>query len=315
MEQNLSLYKIFNTVAETGNISRAAKELYISQPAISKAVTRLEEGLGVILFTRTSRGVRLTGEGKLLYEYTKSAFDTLMQGEANIKRMNELGIGHIRIGVSTTLCKYILLPYLKRFVSSHPHIKITIECQSTFQTLELLERGKLDIGLIGRPANLKNLDYYAMKQIEDIFVAAKAYLENLRVRESSGSVSADKKIQKRHENIPMMSEEIFKTANVMLLDEKNMTRLYIEDYFTRNRIETNQILEISNMDLLIEFAKIGLGVSCVIKEFIQKELKEGTLVEIPLEKPLGKREVGFAYLNNSSLPDSVQKFIRFYKNN
>ncbi len=303
MEQNLSLYKIFNTVAEAGNISHAAKELYISQPAISKSITRLEESLGILLFARTSRGVHLTEEGSLLYEYTKTAFDTLLQGEANIKRINELGIGHLRIGVSTTLCKYILLPYLKRFVSAHPHIKITIECQSTFQTLDLLERGRLDIGLIGKPASLKNLDYYAAEQIEDIFVATESYLDNLRVRESSSTAS---------DNM-LSADDIFKTANVMLLDEKNMTRLYIEDYFTRNQIETNQILEVSNMDLLIEFAKIGLGVSCVIKEFVKNELKVGTLIEVPLEKPLGKREVGFAFLNNSQLSDSVQKFIRFYK--
>ncbi len=312
MEQSLSLYKIFNTVAETGNISHAAKELYISQPAISKAITKLEENLGILLFNRTSRGVHLTEEGNLLYEHTKSAFDTLLQGEANIKRINELGIGHLRIGVSTTLCKYILLPYLKRFVSSHPHIKITIECQSTFQTLELLERGKLDIGLIGKPVNLKNLDFYTVEQIEDIFVTTESYLENLRVRESTSSVSVQVKRSKDNK-LTGISDDIFKTANVMLLDEKNMTRLYIEDYFTRNQIETNQILEVSNMDLLIEFAKIGLGVSCVIKEFIQKELESGILIEIPLEKPLGKREVGFAYLSNSRLSEAAKRFIQFYK--
>lgn len=320
MEQNLSLYHIFNTVAKTGNISKAAKELYISQPAISKSITKLEENLGIILFARTSRGVHLTEEGTLLYEYTKSAFDTLTQGETNIKRINELGIGHIRIGVSTTLCKYILLPYLKRFVSSHPHIKVTIECQSTFQTLDLLERGKLDIGLIGKPADIKNLDYYTVGQIEDVFVATEAYLDNLRVRESSqnsGSTalnSGSMALISGESPISMLSADIFKSANVMLLDEKNMTRLYIEDYFTRNQIETNQILEVSNIDLLIEFARIGLGVSCVIKEFIKKDLEEGSLIEIPLEKPLGTREVGFAYLNSFQLSDSLQKFIRFYKN-
>lgn len=312
MEQNLSLYHIFNTTAETENISKAAKELYISQPAISKAIGRLEKSLGTVLFTRTSRGVHLTPEGKILYEYTRSAFDTLTLGEANMKHMNELGIGHIRIGVSTTLCKYILLPYLKNFVSSHPHIKITIECQSTFQTLDLLERGKLDIGLIGKPAHLKNLDYDTVEQIEDVFVATKDYLKNLKVRETS--VSLGLAPQAADNQDAMLSAEIFKSANVMLLDEKNMTRLYIEDYFTRNQIETNQILEVSNIDLLIEFARIGLGVSCVIKEFIKKELEDESLIEIPLEKPLGKREVGFAYQNNTQISDSLQKFIRFYKN-
>lgn len=306
MEQNLSLYKIFNTVAATGNISHAAKELFISQPAISKAIQHLEENLAITLFTRTSRGVHLTEEGTLLYEYTKSAFDSILQGEESIKRINEFGIGHLRIGVSTTLCKYVLLPYLKQFVLAYPHIKITIECQSTFQTLELLENKKIDIGLIGKPGSLKSLDYYTIDSIEDVFVATDAYLENLRVRELSSKQDELLKY--------MISNDIFKTANIMLLDENNMTRLYIDDYFTNCHIETNQILEVSNMDLLIEFAKIGLGVSCVIKEFVQTDLDNGTLIEISLEKPLGKREVGFAYQASSPLSDSVQKFVRFYKN-
>lgn len=310
MEQNLSQYKIFNTVAAVGNISHAAKELYISQPAISKSISRLESDLGVTLFTRTSRGVKLTEEGALFYEYTKSAFDTLSQGEENIKRITKLGIGHLRIGVSTTLCKYILLPFLKEFVLSYPHIKITIECQSTFQTLELLQNKKIDIGLIGKPENRKNLDFYPVKQIEDIFVATQAYLENLKVRELPENQRIEEKESRK---TSLLSASIFKNATVMLLDEKNMTRIFIDDYFTQNHIETNQILEVSNMDLLIEFAKIGLGVSCVIKEFIQEELKNGSLVEIPLKVPLVKREVGFTYSTNHYLSDSAQKFIKFYQ--
>lgn len=310
MEQNLSQYKIFNTVAAVENISHAAKELYISQPAISKSISRLESDLGVTLFTRTSRGVKLTEEGALFYEYTKSAFDTLSQGEENIKRITQLGIGHLRIGVSTTLCKYILLPFLKEFVLSYPHIKITIECQSTFQTLELLQNKKIDIGLIGKPENRKNLNFYPVMQIEDIFVATQAYLENLKVRELPENQRIEEKESRK---TYLLSASIFKNATVMLLDEKNMTRIFIDDYFTQNHIETNQILEVSNMDLLIEFAKIGLGVSCVIKEFVQTELKNGSLVEIPLKVPLVKREVGFTYSTNSYLSDSAQKFIKFYQ--
>lgn len=300
MEQNLSMYKIFNTVAKTGNISHAAKELYISQPAISKSITKLEENLNVKLFHRTSRGVQLTKEGNVLYESTKAAFGALQQGEENIRKINELGIGHLRIGVSTTLCKYILLPYLKEFVQKYPHIKITIECQSTLKTLELLEQDKIDIGLIGKPNNEKNIDFYPIHAIEDIFVATSSYLDNLILRESK-------------DNLQQTSTLIFKSANIMLLDEKNMSRLYIEDYFARNNIETNHILEVSNMDLLIEFAKISLGISCVIKEFVKNELEKKELIEIPLTNPLEKREVGFAFNTSANLSDSLLKFIEFYK--
>ena len=112
MYDNLNNYRIFYTVASLGNISRAADALYISQPAISKSITKLEEGLGVTLFSRTSRGVSLTEEGEILYQHIGNAFDSINQGEDEIKKIHDLGIGQLKIGVSTSLCKYILLDYL-----------------------------------------------------------------------------------------------------------------------------------------------------------------------------------------------------------
>jgi DNA-binding transcriptional LysR family regulator len=220
--------------------------------------------------------------------------------------MQELGMGHLRIGVSNTLCKYILLPYLKDFVKQYPHIKITIECQSTYKTLELLNQNKIDIGLIGKPDNLKGMDFYEIQQIEDIFVSTQTYLDNLSLQLSKDTRN---KVPPKAQN----ATEILRYSNVMLLDEKNITRLYVEDYFTRNNIKTNQLLEVSSMDLLIDFAKIGLGISCVIKEFIQEELKTGELLELPLDPPLEKRSVGFAHSKEAFLPQAVKHFINFYK--
>lgn len=291
MDNQLYLYHIFNCVAETGNISHASKLLYISQPAVSKAIGALEESLNQTLFIRSSRGVRLTEEGELLYRYTKDAFQALRQGEERIKKLHELGVGHLKIGVSTTLCKYLLLPYLNRFVKEYPHIKITIESQSSIHTIKQLENNTLDIGLVARPENRKALFFHPLVEIEDIFVATQTYLDNLRLRESG--------------------QNILSTANLMLMDEENITRRYIDHYFKENEIEPEHILEVSNMDLLIEFAKTGLGVACVIKEFVLQELKEGSLVQIPLKNPVNKREVGFCYLQNTFLSDSMKKFMAF----
>ena len=176
MNQNLSSYWIFYTVANAGNISKAAKELYISQPAISKSIQKLEENLGCKLFSRSSRGVVLTDEGQLLYGHVKEAFETLTLGEDKLKRSIDLGVGHLQIGVSSTLCKFVLLPYLKEFIRQNPHISISINCQSTNETLDLLDENKIDIGLIGKPDNLKNINFYYLDNIEDIFVANPDYL-------------------------------------------------------------------------------------------------------------------------------------------
>ena len=155
MEQHLSQYKIFYEVARTGNISKAAKELFISQPAISKSISKLEESLNTTLFLRSSRGVSLTEEGELLFEYVRTAFESLSRGEEELKRIREFQIGHLRIGVSNTLCKHILLPYLKGFVEQYPHIRITIESQDSIQTLSMLDQGRIDIGLVAEPKSKK----------------------------------------------------------------------------------------------------------------------------------------------------------------
>ena len=294
MNQNLSSYRIFYTVANTGNISKAAKELYISQPAISKSIQKLEESVGCKLFSRSSRGVVLTDEGKLLYEHVSEAFETLTMGEEKLKRSIELGVGHLKIGVSSTLCKYLLLPYLKEFIRQNPHISISISCQSTNDTLKLLEDNKIDIGLIGKPENLKNIHFDFLEEIEDIFVAAKDYLRNLKARG----------IQKDH---------ILQSSTLMLLDKNNMTRQYIDDYLQENQIIIKDSIDISDMDLLIDFARIGVGVACVIKNFVREDLEKGTLVEIPLGFPIHKREVGFAYKTTTKPSKSLAEFIHFYK--
>lgn len=294
MSQNLTAYRIFYTVANAGNISKAARELYISQPAISKSIQKLEENTGCKLFLRSSRGVKLTPEGELLYSYVKNAFETLSLGEEKLRRSIELGVGHLNIGVSSALCKYILLPYLKEFIRQHPYISISIACQSTNETLKLLDEEKIDIGLVGKPENRKNFQFDFLEEIEDVFVAAKDYLRHLKER-------------------GVKKQEILSHSTLMLLDKNNVTRQYIDEYLQENQIRIQDSIDISDMDLLIEFAKIGAGAACVIRSFVKDSLADGSLVEIPLDKPIHKRQVGFVYQKHPLLMHSLREFIRFYK--
>jgi DNA-binding transcriptional LysR family regulator len=156
--------------------------------------------------------------------------------------------------------------------------------------MKLLENNALDLGLIAKPDG-DSFYFYSLGPIEDIFVATKTYLDNLMLRENTG--------------------DIFSCANIMLMDKENVSRKYINDYFKTNSINPKNILEISNMDLLIEFAKTSLGVACVIKEFVTKELEEGTLIQIPLRIPVNKREVGFSHIKNAYLSESMQKFMNY----
>lgn len=322
MEQNLTLYHIFNAVAEAGNISRAAKELYISQPAISKSISKLEQSLDTKLFNRSSRGVTLTDSGKLLYEHTSAAFHQLEKGEDRLRHSRQLGIGRLRIGASTTLCKYVLLPCLKEFTERYPHIRISIQCQSTFQTMALLQNHKVDIGLIGRPSSGDSLTFEPVGEIHDIFAATPAYLKNLLEREPDVRMPETHEAHNHGAASPQngtsplslrSAEYLFPYANLMLLDEDNISRRYIDSWFHSHNVGTGTIHTVSSMDLLIEFARIGLGIACIIGEFVQDDLASGELISLPLRVQPEKRQIGFSYLKDVPLSEPAQKFMDFCK--
>lgn len=299
MESNLHLYHIFYVVAKCGNISAAAHQLFISQPAISKSISKLEQNLDTLLFTRSSRGVTLTAEGQILYRQADAAFSALRQGEEHLRKAGELGIGHLSIGVSATLCRYMLLPYLREFVQKNPHIKISISSQSSYQTIRALENGEIDAGLIGEPARVGKLCFFPLKEIQDIFVTTKSYLENLK-----------KRMDVRHF---ADHESIYSQATLLLLDQDNLSRQYVDKYLSRELIENDRLIEVTTMDLLIEFAKIDLGVACVISDFVAKELEKGELIRLRSPVPIPRRKIGFACRQEASANEAMKRFMDFVR--
>lgn len=301
MNQNLSSYYVFYMVAKTGNISAASKELFISQPAVSKSVTKLESNLNTKLLIRSSRGVTLTNEGKILYDRLQEAFHAIELGEEQLKYENKLEMEHLTIGASTTLCKYVLLPYLKDFVRKHPHIRISIACQSTYQTLTALEEGSIDIGLVGEPDDNSPFIFSRVHSIEDIFVTTQNYLDNLTIRTGIDFQNPDNRYA------------LFNNATLMLMDKENLSRRFVDQYISANEIQAANLIEVSTMDLLIEFATIGLGIACVIKNFVDKELKNGTLIEIPMPFTIPKRNIGLVYKKKQFKNPALETFLNFYK--
>lgn len=331
MEQNLNHYKIFYEAAKTGNISKAAKLLYISQPAVSKSITKLEQSLGHTLFIRSKRGVRLTPEGETLFAHLQQAFDSIHTAESTLKHASALGMGQLRIGVSTSLCRHILLPYLRDFIDKNPHVKVSIECNPTFQTIQLLQQDKIDIGLICDTPLDKGCHFTPLRSIQDIFITTRAYLDNLYLRENdspeSPEISAIPKKDTPVSTIPNMTgliifadstakspenrlgtKQILEKSNLMLLDKENISRIFIDEYLSANHIEPSQVLEINNMDLLIDFASIGMGVACVVREFVDTYLKEQQIIELPMEAAIPKRTIGFVHAEHSLTP-TAKKFL------
>lgn len=292
----LNLYNIFLAAAESGSLSDAAAKLYISQPAISKAIKRLETELDCVLFHRSSRGVQLTDEGRLLYNHISQAFAGISSGENLLRARKSLGIGRIRFGASNTLCKYLLLPHLKQYVHDNPHVNISIDCQSSSHTLKLLDSHDIDIGLTASPDSQKGLILYPAGYIQDTFVASPEYISNLRLREGADT------------NDP------FFHANLMLLTKDNVTRSYVNNYLTDSLLAKTTLMEIGSMDLLIEFTKTGLGIGCVIREFVENELKTGGLIDVtPAELSIKKREVCYCINDSVPLSGAAMDFLKNYR--
>lgn len=301
MEQNLNLYQIFYEAAKCRSLTAAAKKLYISQPAVSKSISQLEENLNTTLFSRSSRGVSLTPEGELLCRHVEAALTSLKSGEELLRSAQAQGIRRLSIGVSTTLCKYILLPLLKPFITENPNIKITISCQPTFETVAALQDASIDIGLVGIPSNgtaAKNqtISYLPLKTIEDIFVATDTYLAPLLHTYGSG---------------PYAGSSFFEEATFIMLDKGNISRKHADTFLSARHMELPHIIEVNNMDLSIEFARAGLGIACVISDFVHNDIKNGTLRELKLGHKIPKRQIGFAYLEKAPVNSAMDTLIQY----
>ena len=344
MIDNLNHYRVFLAVAETGSISRAAERLYISQPAVSKSVKTLEDALSAHLIERSSRGIKLTEQGKLMYEHLQEAFQNIRAAEEELRQANDLGIGELRIGASTSLCRNILLSYLSDFITRYPHIKVSITCHSTLTTVRQLEEGRIDLGLICETTLPDKLTYQPLQEIHDTFVVNPSYLEHFFVREQAAEHPAEspwllagnvtsllqprpgkepgkdrEKAESTHapssgstsRGLPahMSAAEILERCNLMLLERGNVTRNHLEHFFFQQNIQPGQVLDVNNMDLLIDFAKIGMGVSSVVKEFATEALADGSLMELPMSMAVPPRTVGFCYSSQRRSNPSLIKFL------
>ena len=282
---NLTSYKIFLAVAECKSISKAAAQLYISQPAVSITIRKLEENLNTTLFLRKSKGVELTEKGRELYESTKRAFNILSDAENRLKFHQNTG--YLRIAASNVLCKHFLMPYLKEFTGLYPDTDISITCTSSAAACAMVEQCNIDLALAAKPENPGTAVFHSLGVIEYIFVCTPAYRDKLNCD----------------------NDEIFERGNIILLDKDNVSRKHLNSYYAQNKITPMHILEVNEMDLLIEFTKMGIGVSCVVKQFVEQELNAGSLIEIKLSKPIAPREIGFLYNRIQPMNENILKLI------
>lgn len=292
MNVDLNHYKVFFIVSKHKNISRAAESLYISQPAVSKSIKTLETSLGITLFSRHSKGVTLTNEGLILYKYIERAFNEISLGEDILNKLKNKEIGTINLGVSAILGKYYLLPKLNKFIKKFPKFKIHINNTHTEDELELIRINKLELAIVSQPIHDDMIEFIKLEKINDIFVASDKYLK---------------------QNSILNTNDLFSKGSFMLLENSNVTRKHIDNYFYNNGLSITPDIEASNMDFLIECAEIGLGITSTPITFVEKSLKDGLLIQIPVVPPIPSRFVGVAYKKHSTLSIAAEELIYFLK--
>ena len=280
MSSNLEYYKVFYYVGQLGSITLAAEKLCISQPAVSQAIRQLELSVDAKLFIRTSKGVRLTREGELLYSYVKSGLDDIWYGENMLRRMQDLDTGEVRIGASDMTLQFYLLPFLERFHEKYPKVKVTVSNGPTPETLGFLSHGTIDFGVVSSPVDARpEVSVTEVKKIRNIFVAGEQF---------------------KHLKGKRLEYGILKELPCIFLEKNTSTRRFMDDYLEQLGIVVEPEFELATSDMIVQFVRRNLGVGCVMRDFARDYVESGLLFELRFNKIIPKRQ--FCVVRNTKMP-------------
>ena len=286
MKTKLDYYRIFYETARCRSFSVAAQRLYISQSAISQCIHQLESDLNAQLFVRTRKGVSLTNEGQLLFLKVESAITSIEQGEKQLDRLRHLEAGELRIAAGDTITTHFLLKYLEAYHATYPNIRIEMANSYSSQMLTLVKEGKADLAFVNMPMEDDELVFEPYLEINDVFVCGPDF---------------EKKASYSWEEVAELP--------LILIEKNASSRHFLEKNFKERNIALHPQIEVAVHDLLIRFASIHLGISCVIEQFSKAELEQGIITKIPLDPPLPKRSIGCAYLKNAPLSYAAKAFL------
>ena len=254
MDINYELYKVFYYVATSLSFSEASKQLFISQSAVSQSIKTLEKKLDQPLFIRSTKKVQLTPAGKVLLKHIEPAMNLIQRGESQLLDSGSLGLGQLHIGASDTICRYFLVPYLKQFHKKFPNVPIKVTNATSLSCVDLLDQGKVDLIVTNFPNSNLNHSYIqkTVCNFTDVFIANPAYF-NLKQQE-----------------IPF---EELKQYPILMLDRKSTTSQFLHNLFLQHQLELIPQIELSSNDLLIDLARIGLGIAFIPDYCLSRESK------------------------------------------
>lgn len=288
MDINYELYKVFYHVANTLSFSEASKQLFISQSAVSQSIKVLEKKLSQPLFIRSTKRVQLTPEGEILLKHIEPAMNLIKQGENQLLEANTLNGGQLRIGASDTICRYYLIPFLKKFHKKYPNVHIKVTNQTSIACARLLDSGQVDFSITNYPnsglSNTQNVRI--IHEFYDVFAANEEYTS------LKGRTISLKELQ---------------TYPILMLDRKSTTSEFLHSMFQRHQLDLVPEIELSSNDLLIDLARIGLGIAFVPNYCIPPSEKDLFIVDI--EEQLPARQMVVAYNENLPLSQAAKQFM------
>ena len=290
MAVKLELYRVFQEVARMGNISAAAQNLYISQSAVSQSIKQLEEQLQVRLFSRSTRGVVLTSEGKTLLDYVTRALGLIQNGEEKLAQSRQLLTGELIIGASDTVTKTYLLSRLEAFHRAYPDIRIRILNGTSRMVLDYLHSGQVDIAFASEEEDMSAYTVRHCVDTHTIFVAAPDY-------------DCD------FDRVYTMQE--IAQFPLILLERKASSRVYVERYFQEHGLSIQPEIELGSHNLLVSLARIGLGVACVTEEFSRSGLGRGVILPLKTDFTIPPRAVVMCTLRSVTPTPAANRFMDF----
>ncbi len=267
MDINYELYKVFYYVASSLSFSEASKKLYISQSAVSQSIKTLEKKLGQSLFIRSTKKVQLTPAGSLLLKHIEPAMNLISRGESQLLDSGSLGLGQLHIGASDTICRYFLVPYLKEFHRKFPNVPIKVTNATSIQCVDLLDQRKVDLIVTNFPNKHLNHEYIqkTVANFHDVFVANPEYFD------------FDSK---------EVSFEELKAHPLMMLSRQSTTSEFLHNMFIQHQLELVPDIELNSNDLLIDLARIGLGVAFVPDYCLDKADKDLVVLQTKEKLPI-----------------------------
>ncbi|HZH93543.1 MAG TPA: LysR family transcriptional regulator [Tissierellaceae bacterium] len=289
MKIKLDPYRVFNQVALDKSISKASRKLFISQPAVSQVISQLESDLKVRLFTRTPKGVVLTKEGELLFEYVNAGINLIEKGEKRLNDSKNLYEGELRIGVGDTIARYYLIDYLERFNKFYPQVKLRIINRTTMELANLLKSGEIDIAVLNLPIGDNSFEIIPTSKIQDVLVAGQKY-----------SYLKDR----------VLDLEELERVPLVMLDNRSKSREYVEGFLNTQGLKVSPEIEIGSHDLLLELARIGLGLAFVVKEYSSQYMENGDVFQVETSFEIPARNVGICHLKDVSMTPAAEKFVK-----